>query len=110
VELGEDACRLTRVPVQDLSLMQLGVDDPAQPLVPRQSEDIIDLVRLAPAHQFLAAEAGVGAQPDLYTGPALAHLSNDALHSSAEPAAASWLAGRRCAHSNWSPAKIYNGK
>ena len=51
----------------------------AQPLVARQAED--DSRHgwsFAPAHQFLAAEAGVGAEHDLHLGPALAQLGHDA--------------------------------
>jgi hypothetical protein len=40
--------------------MHLGADDLEQPLVARQSEQIIDMISLAPAHQLFAAEAAVG--------------------------------------------------
>src|ERR1035438_7106049 len=63
--------------MQDLSLMHLVADDLAQPLVPRQSEQIIDMVGLAPAHQFFAAEAAGGPTPAAHIGTALTQLRYD---------------------------------
>ncbi len=53
-------------------------EDLLQPLVARQAEEVIDLVLFAPGHQFLAAEAGVGAQHDLHFRPPGAQLPGDA--------------------------------
>ena len=66
--------------MQHAGLVHLGADDLPQPLVARQAEEVIDLVLVgfAPGHQFLAAEAGVGAQHDLHLRPALAQLGHDA--------------------------------
>ena len=66
--------------MKDTRLLHLGADDLLQPLIARQAEDVIDMVCFAPAHQFFAAEAGVGAQHDLHFGPALAQLRHDAAH------------------------------
>jgi hypothetical protein len=52
--------------------MHLGADDPAQPLVALQAEEVIDAVLFSPTHQRFAAEPGVGAQHDLHFRPALA--------------------------------------
>jgi hypothetical protein len=58
--------------------MHVDADDPAQPLVPRQAEQIIDMVGLAPAHQFLTAEARVSPEHDAYFRPARTQLLYDA--------------------------------
>jgi hypothetical protein len=63
--------------VQYLSLMHLGADDPAQALVSRQAEQIIDPVCLAPRHQHLAGKTGIGAQQYPYPGPARPNLGDD---------------------------------
>jgi len=60
--------------------MHLGTDDPAQPLVAGQAEQIIDMVGLAPAHQFFSAEARVGPQHEAHLGPALTQLGHDTFH------------------------------
>src|SRR3954463_1114981 len=70
VELGEPPGSLACLLVVAFGLMHLSADDPAQPLIALQAEDIIDLVLFAPAHQPLAAEARVGAQDDLHLRPA----------------------------------------
>jgi hypothetical protein len=44
--------------------MHLLPDDPAQPLIARQTENEIHSIVFAPAHQFVAAETGVPAQHD----------------------------------------------
>ena len=51
-----------------------------QARIPRQSEDVVHAVLLAPGHQTLAGEAGVCAQHDLDGGPALADARDDARH------------------------------
>ena len=55
-------------------------DAPLPPRVARQTEHVIDLVGLAPGHQGLAREAGIGAQHDLHLRPAVLDLSRDAIH------------------------------
>ena len=58
-----------------------GAGDPGlQAGVARKAKDVIDLVRLAPAHQRVTGEAAVGAQDDLHLGPALADQAGDARH------------------------------
>ena len=58
--------------MKNMRLVHLGTDDFRQALIARQPEDVVDMVLLAPAHQFFAAEAGVGSQNDSYHEPALA--------------------------------------
>ncbi len=58
--------------------MHLLPDDLCQPFVARQAEHIVDMILLAPAHQFFAAEARVGAEHDLHPRPALPQLRHDA--------------------------------
>ena len=48
-----------------------------QPGVAGETEDVVDPVRLAPAHQGLAGEAAVGAQEDPHPRPMLADLADD---------------------------------
>jgi hypothetical protein len=51
-----------------------------QSRVARQAEDVVYAVGLAPRHQFLAAEAAVGAQQDPRPWPAAADLADNAGH------------------------------
>ena len=64
--------------MQPVRLMHLGADDPAQPLVAPQAEDVIDAVVFAPGHQRFTAEPGLGPQHDLYLRPTPTQLRNDA--------------------------------
>jgi hypothetical protein len=59
---------------------QLGSDLGDEALVLGKTEEIVDPVRLAPRHELLAAEAGVGTQQDAHPGPAFADLADDARH------------------------------
>ena len=60
-------------------LDQLALDLCDEPPVAGESEDVFDAVFLAPAHQVVAAEAGVGPEHDAHAGPAGADLRDDAL-------------------------------
>lgn len=57
-------------------------------LVPGKAEDVIHLIRFAPGHQGVAAEAGVRAQSDGYFWPGLRDLPHDAFDLLSESAAA----------------------
>lgn len=59
-------------------LLQFSSDVPGQPDITGQAEQVLDGVLLAPVHQFLTGEAGIGAQHDAQLGPALAQLAHDA--------------------------------
>src|SRR5438270_8098865 len=59
-ELSEHADSLLRLLVWSARLGHLGVDALAEPLVPCQSEDVVDLIGLTPTHQIVSAEAGEG--------------------------------------------------
>jgi hypothetical protein len=58
----------------------LGLDLGFQAGVAGQPEHVVDAVLLAPSHQLLAAEAGIGAQQDAGARPRLADLADDAGH------------------------------
>ena len=105
-ELGEQARRLAALPRARLGPVQGRLQAGREPLVARQAEDVIDPVRLAPGHQRLAGEAGVGAQHDLDRRPAGADLPDDPLHPSTAPALASMFDRLSLAARRWSPQKM----
>src|SRR3954462_12887727 len=78
-ELSEHADSLLRLLAYSARLGHLGVDALAEPLIPCQSEDVVDLIGLTPTHQIVSAEAGVGAQQDPHFWPARTNLLDDAL-------------------------------
>jgi hypothetical protein len=59
--------------------MHLSPDDLPQSLVPRLSDYEIHLVAFAPAHQLVAAEAGIPAHNDFYRRPRRPKLGHDSL-------------------------------
>ena len=63
-----------------LGLDQLDGDLVDEPRIAREAQHIIDPVRLAPGHQRLPAEAGVGAQQDAGPRPAPPDLGDEARH------------------------------
>ena len=60
-----------------LGLGQFGADLADQPRIARQTEQKVDAVGLAPAHQLLAAEAGIAAQQNAHARPARPNLRDD---------------------------------
>ena len=68
------------MPVSGLCPRQIDGDLVEQPAVAGQAEDIIDALLLAPDHQLLAGEAGVGAEQDSHLRPAPADAGDDARH------------------------------
>src|SRR5207248_6214277 len=73
-ELGEHACRLAGLAMQRCRLLHLRFNDMAQALIACKAEHVIDSIGLTPAHERLAAEAGIGAQNDSHLRPALPDL------------------------------------
>ena len=53
-----------------------------QALVARQTEDVVDAVRLAPGHELVPGKAGIGAQQDLDPRPPGTDLADDPGHFS----------------------------
>jgi hypothetical protein len=62
-----------------LSLSKLRRDPFDQTIVARKAEGVVDLVGLAPRHQFVTGKSGVSAQPDSDTRPASAYVGDDPL-------------------------------
>lgn len=48
-----------------------------QPLVAGKAKDIVDVVALAPVHQFVAGKAGIGPRDNAHAGPTPADLLDD---------------------------------
>src|SRR5688572_4789768 len=79
-ELGEQTRWLFRTLVLGSGLRHLRSNNPPQTFVARHSEYVIHaLLLLAPIHQFITAEARVGAQDDPHLGPLAANLLDYAL-------------------------------
>src|SRR5690606_31963431 len=78
-KIPEAARRLAGPVALFLRFDQLDLDLGNKALVPGKAEQVIDPVRLAPAHQLIAAEAAVGAQQNARARPAAADLRDDPL-------------------------------
>jgi len=78
-EVLEAARRLAAGRALDRRFGQLAGDLGLQSHVARQAEQVIDAMGLAPCHQGLAGEAGIGAQYNAHVGPAAADLADDPL-------------------------------
>ena len=57
--------------------MHLGPNDLSQPLIARHAEYEVYSMAFAPAHQFVAAEAGISAHNDFYFRPRASDLPDD---------------------------------
>src|SRR4029077_141578 len=79
-EVLETPRRLAGTPALRRSLLKLGLDFGDEPIGLRQPEQKVHAVGLAPSHQLLAREAGVGAQQNAHTRPTAPNLGNDARH------------------------------
>jgi hypothetical protein len=79
-EVLEAPHRLTRDFVLVSHDIHFGLQDLLQPLVAGQAEDVVDACGLAPRHQRVPREAGVGTQDDPHRRPAPTDLGRDTLH------------------------------
>ena len=79
-EVLEAARRLSAGRALGRCLGQLAGDLGLQAHVPRQAEQVVDAVGLAPRHQRLAGEAGIGSQHDPDLRPAASDLMHDPLN------------------------------
>jgi hypothetical protein len=77
-EVGEAADRSPLGQALGLGEREIAGDRRDQALVAGETEDVIDAVGLAPAHQRLAREARIGAQQDRDPRPARPDLGDDA--------------------------------
>src|SRR5215213_8801544 len=78
-ELGEHSRGLAGPVPLLCGLPHLTPDNTPQPLIACQSEDVIYFVRLAPAHQLIAAEPGISPQNDPGVWPRCTHLQHNSL-------------------------------
>ena len=79
-EVGEAAHRAGLGQTRQRGRDQVSGDGPDQALIARQTEDVVDAVRLAPRHQLVAGKARIGAQQDLDPRPPGTDLADDAGH------------------------------
>src|SRR4051794_6103184 len=82
-------------------LRQLGRDPGLEALVARQAEHVIDPVLLAPCHQRLTSEAGVGAQKNAHARPTARTWAIMRAISSTAPALPSMLERLSLAQRRW---------
>ncbi len=78
-EITEHTGRLTALAAGKTGFLKGRRDFLFQTLVAGQSEDIGNLVNLAPVYQIVAGKAGIGPQCDAYLRPGLADLRHDPL-------------------------------
>ena len=78
-QIGEAAdCLTTRGQALGFSGGELVGDGIDQALVARETEDVVDTVRLSPSHQLVAGKARIGAEDDLHPRPPGPDLASDA--------------------------------
>jgi hypothetical protein len=62
------------------SSIEFGFDLGNEPVILRQTENVMDIMDLAPSHELVSAKAAVGAQHNAHFWPSPANLGNDAGH------------------------------
>jgi hypothetical protein len=91
-------------------LLHLRSDNAPQALIACKAKHIIDLVGFTPAHQRLAAEAGIGTQHDADRRPALPDLVYDPFYFFQRARTGVDVGGRSRTPSKCSPQRLYSGK
>ncbi|CAB4243990.1 protein of unknown function [Methylacidimicrobium sp. AP8] len=79
-KLGKEAGRLATRLVQTTGLLHRPLNGPAQALVARQAEEVVDLMGFAPSHDLFPAEARIGPEHDPDSGPTGTELFHDPAH------------------------------
>src|SRR5699024_5994756 len=77
--------KITEAPSRLAGALMLGpglghvrFESPAQTRVAGQTQQIVDVMSLAPSHDVLPTETGIAADNDACLGPVLANLADDA--------------------------------
>ena len=90
--------------------LQFARDQIQQSLVSREPEEVIDAVRLAPPHQFLAGKTTIGPHHDLHLRPTPANPRDEPRHFFLRAGWGVDVGGRNRAASGCPPQNTYSGK